>query len=493
MVFSHNHPLIPTDIFYSVLEHLTDRRDLYTAALASRDFNKAATPLLYRSLDTDTRVRPWDHKSASNVIHPAYTLLKRPELARHVRHLRETGALHANHPPVTEAVLKALRLCDNLYSFTWIDDTSVSPIAFLSFLDVLRGLPLRAITLRTYSDLGEDTWTSLNTFSNLQKVAVWCMNGPPRVLQGWAPLLGNTLTELELGRCAGVPATILIAVLSQLPHLRDLRLKGAPSSAIPDILTSLPALVALDTEYLRPGLLRPLGRDAQLPLLERLTVRTSSVDLQGPLQLWAWLRALTPHPSLECFTLYAFSTAGQMGIPRGFLLSLARRHADTLRQILLNMTQLTLEDVECVCELFPQLEELSCAVASRDAESIGCAIEKAHNLRSLKLHVYWIPTSRDGDNETSSSYNTYALHSPNSPVARFGLADAETIMRRPGSCLRTVSIGLHMFQGSWVQKRGPDGTEVLYFEVVEESISGPGNGPRRKGTIGGLGYSSDFL
>ncbi|KAH9006385.1 hypothetical protein EDB86DRAFT_3070398 [Lactarius hatsudake] len=321
--------------------------------------------------------------------------------------LHPSRALHANHPPVTEAVLKALCLCDNLYSFTWIDDTSVSPTAFLSFLDVLRGLPLRAITLRTYSDLGEDTWTLLNTFSNLQKVAVWCMNGPPRVLQGWAPLLGNTLTELELG--------------------------GAPSSAIPDILTSLPALVALDTEYLRPGLLRPLGRDAQLPLLERLTVRTSSVDLQGPLQLWAWLRALTPHPSLESFTLYAFSTAGQMGIPRGFLLSLAGRHADTLRQILLNMTQLTLEDVQCVCELFPQLEELSCAVASRDAESIGCAIEKAHNLRSLKLHVYWIPTSRDGDNEFPSSYNTYALHSPNSPVARFGLADAETIMRRPAA------------------------------------------------------------
>jgi hypothetical protein len=113
------------------------------------------------------------------------------------------GVLHlqANYPSVTEAVLKALRLCDNLYSFTWIDNKSVSPTTFLSFLDVLRGLPLRAITLRTYSDLGEDAWTLLNTFTNLQKVAIWSMNGPPRVLQGWAPLLGSTLTELELGVC----------------------------------------------------------------------------------------------------------------------------------------------------------------------------------------------------------------------------------------------------------------------------------------------------
>lgn len=54
---------MPTDIFYAVLEHLTDRRDLYAAALANRDFNRAATPLLYRTLDTDTRAGRWGHKT----------------------------------------------------------------------------------------------------------------------------------------------------------------------------------------------------------------------------------------------------------------------------------------------------------------------------------------------------------------------------------------------------------------------------------------------
>ena len=155
-------------------------------------------------------------------------------------------------------------------------------------------------------------------------------------------------------------------MLSQLPRLRDLRLKGVSSGVIPEILTSLPALVALDTEYLRRGLLSSWYRDAPLPLLQQLTVRTSSVDLQGPVELWAWLSVLTSRPSLESFTLHAFSTAGQTSIPRGFLLSLAQRHADTLRQFLVNMTQLTLEDVQCLCELFPHLEELSCAVASPD-------------------------------------------------------------------------------------------------------------------------------
>lgn len=173
------------------------------------------------------------------MIHPAYSLLRRPELARHVLHVRETGyvssfsllewtvaiycrplsvfgsslllgytahsrlmvlgVLHATYPTITEAVLIAISLCENLYSFTWVDDTSALPTVFLSFLKILRGLPLRALTLRTKSDPGEDAWAFLNTIPNLQKVAVWCMNGPPRVLQGWAPLLGSTLTELELG------------------------------------------------------------------------------------------------------------------------------------------------------------------------------------------------------------------------------------------------------------------------------------------------------
>lgn len=119
----------------------------------------------------------------------------------HAAHPRLTvlGVLHATYPIVTEAVLKALSLCENLYSFTWVDDTSSLPTVFLSFLKILRDLPLRALTLRTYSDPGEDAWAFLNTIPNLQKVAIWCMNGPPRVLQGWAPQLGSTLTELELG------------------------------------------------------------------------------------------------------------------------------------------------------------------------------------------------------------------------------------------------------------------------------------------------------
>ena len=66
MVLSNDRSM-PTDIFHSVLEHITDRRDLYAAALANWDWNRAATPLLYRTLDTDTRARQRDHKSVCDI------------------------------------------------------------------------------------------------------------------------------------------------------------------------------------------------------------------------------------------------------------------------------------------------------------------------------------------------------------------------------------------------------------------------------------------
>src|SRR5712691_3595580 len=94
----------------------------------------------------------------------------------------------------------------------------------------------------------------------------------------------------------------------------------------------------------------------------------------------------------------------------------------------------------------------------------------AHNLRSLKLHVYWIPTTPD----IADAHLTICgsvLNSPNSPVARFGRADAEVLMRRPGSRLCTVSMEPHVFRGSWVQKR-IDGSTQLCFEVQEDGLMG---------------------
>ena len=163
-----------------------------------------------------------------------------------------------------------------------------------------------------------------------------------------------------LQRCAGVPATILLAVLSQLPLLKKLRLKGAPSGSIPEVLAVLPNLVALDTEYFGPGNMR--YQEPPRARLQELTVRASSVDLLGPDQLWQWILRLIPKPSLETFTLDTFSTLGEMSMPRRFLLDLAQTHRHTMKHFIVDTVQITIDDLELLCTAFTSLESLSCSI-----------------------------------------------------------------------------------------------------------------------------------
>lgn len=155
--------------------------------------------------------------------HPSSTLLLRPDLAKYVRAITETGELYIHtssllqpdcdvgavhralipkYKTVTEDTLAALKLCTNIYSITWVDDTVVSltqhaHTILLSILEIVRECPLRELTIRTHSDLGEAVWSQIITIKGLRKISIWCMEGPPRVLQGWA--VGATLTHLELG------------------------------------------------------------------------------------------------------------------------------------------------------------------------------------------------------------------------------------------------------------------------------------------------------
>jgi hypothetical protein len=154
----------------------------------------------------------------------------------------------------------------------------------------------------------------------------------------------------------------------KLPFLQDLCLKGAPSAAIPAIMACLPNLIALDTEYFCSGNYRPPL--TPLPRLQRLTVRTGSLDVLGPQQLWTWMRALVPHQqTLKSFTLNAFAVHGQMAIPRPFIVSLTRGHGGSLQEFAVGVAQVTLEAVSYICLTCPQLESLQCSVASPDVVS----------------------------------------------------------------------------------------------------------------------------
>ncbi|KAH9896408.1 uncharacterized protein BXZ73DRAFT_95219 [Epithele typhae] len=414
---------LPLDVLPLILEHLADRRDLCTCAQLSKVFHYAATPLLYRTLD----VRITTHKGLVK--------LQKPEYAKHVRHVSETGSL------------KALRMYVNLEGFTWSGDMaegSSGEREFMSYLDILRELPVRELVMRTFYGLSDDVWEALHAFTGLHKVSIWCMEGKPRILQGWSEKLGESLTHLELGRCSGVPASILITVLAHLPRLRALRLKGASSAAILEILTFLPHLHSLDTEYFGAA---ALSRYDDIPAarLRDLTVRTSTVDPQGLQQLWTWIRRLTPAPSLESFTLNAFSTAGEQFIPRGFLLDMATIHKDTLKHFTADSTQMSLADVECLCTLFPALETLSCStIWSPEGTPYEAVVAKANNLRTLRFYQSkW----RRGESDAI-------------------ITSVRNMMLRESSVLRLIGIGNLIYIGRWVCKTDEDGTNRVEFDIV---------------------------
>lgn len=155
---------------------------------------------------------------------------------------------------------------------------------------------------------------------------------------------------------------------------------GAPSNAIPTILTFLPNLQSLDTEYLvsGPSNARFAPNRDKMATLRHLTVRTSSIDIMGPVKLWAWIQTILPRPGLETFKLHAFTLhMGHTQIPRAFILELAAMQSGTLKHFIAGDAELTLSDVECLCHKFPKLETLVCLVVAPDVVcSIGYVVRE---------------------------------------------------------------------------------------------------------------------
>ena len=89
----------------------------------------------------------------------------------------------------------------NLVGFTWSDESSDigDEGDFMEYLDILQTLPLRELIIRTFYGLSDSVWARLQDFTALHKVSIWCMEGKPRILQGWSEKLGASLTHLELG------------------------------------------------------------------------------------------------------------------------------------------------------------------------------------------------------------------------------------------------------------------------------------------------------
>ncbi|KAF9445310.1 hypothetical protein P691DRAFT_777653 [Macrolepiota fuliginosa MF-IS2] len=476
---------LPLDILPIIIDGLTSRQDYYACTLVNKTFNKIATPLLYRELDSRAIAK-------CSLYHPATTLLKRPELAKYVRHITETGSVHRNLSGQSQSMMddirNALSSCTKLTSFAWIDESLSTDDTLLSLIEVIRKHkhPLRELTIRTHSDLGAEVWTQLNALTGLRSISLWCMEGPPRVLQGWSEPLGPTLTHLELGRCAGVPPTILVTVLTHLPLLTSLRLKGAPANSIPTILTCLPNLKVLDTEYLPSFRTAKVPPPEKMPTLTSLTVRTITVDTLGPEKLWSWIKDILPSSGLEKFKLHAFTmnnaryineTAhGEFGdsgttVPRMFLLDFAKLHGSCLREFDIGMVELTMSDVRCLKTYFGKLEVLACAVAVPDVSAIHLMISGARNLHTLKLSVYWIPYEMHAISLGGKLLVPKAspAHLQLKQEITFTLQNAiDMMLTHENPKLRNIGIGRQQFAGKWILVEGENQRGIPKFEVFAD-------------------------
>ncbi|KAJ3564233.1 hypothetical protein NP233_g8428 [Leucocoprinus birnbaumii] len=494
---------LPLDILPLILEGLSSRQDFHACTLVNKTFNRVATPLLYqrhpmRALivhlgHSDLPFKPPKgklqgeiafvleaelHTPSSSMLsehlpcspkgvnevsplhHPASTLLKRPQLAKYVRHITETGSVHRNlrsrYPTMMDTILRALTLCINLRSLTWTDDSSTTDDTLLSLIEAIRKHkhPLEKLTIRTHSDLGAEVWEQLNTLTGLRSISLWCMEGPPRVLQGWSEPLGPTLTHLELG----------VSVFPCPPA------ECAPATSIPTILTCLPNLRVLDTEYL-PSFREPKVQSPdQMPVLASLTVRTNTIDTSG--KLWSWIKDIIPNPGLERFKLHAFTMTGEIRsgsgagtmVPRMFLLDLAKVHGDCLREFDIGNVELTMTDVRCVKASFQKLELLACAVAVPDVSAIHLMIQGAQNLHTFIFDVHWIPYAA----QFGITFIRPSRVASNGGMT-FTIEDAVDMMHTPENPnLRTIGIGKQQFVGKWVLVEGENGKGIPKFEVFTD-------------------------
>ncbi|KAF6746777.1 hypothetical protein DFP72DRAFT_1076107 [Ephemerocybe angulata] len=253
-----------------------------------------------------------------------------------------------------------------------------------------------------HNDPAPEVWEEVYK-EGLKRVSIWCMEGPPRVLQGWCEKLGPTLESLELGvrvESNFHPSTTGIA--TDHGH-RDAPATPRRSSGV---LAVLPKLKVLDTEYLPSfGRTRPSSSSSTPPpALETLTVRTSSSDVMGSQKLWPWILELIPGPaaSLHTFSHY----------------ELSRVHGATLKQVILGDAMLTLGDIEC---LYWKVDMIKKALGGESS------------LRSLTLHIDWI-VGEDGQ----------------TPSEPFTLQTArEWMLRSADSSLRHIAINDRHYIGEW--------------------------------------------
>lgn len=435
---------LPLDLLPCILSFVTERRDRYSACLVNRVFRWIATPLLYSSVNAKVA-------KTGRLVHPSATLLKRPDLAEAVLSVQEDRSFFSStdHP-------KALQLYVNLRAASWFDDRlhDFDATALVKFLSILKTLPhLEQLRIRSRTELPAAAWSELRQFCSLKSISIWTFDGPPVGLQGWADKMAPNLVKLELWRCAGLPPTLLLSGFMGMPHLRELGIKGVAAGFLPTLLSYLPNLIALDTDYLPSTMRTPPSQP--LPSLKRLTVRLNAVRTIEWAD-WRFLVYLISPTDKAPSSLTEIVIDGNAlhGISIGsvhsrWVFEVAERQKRlgkiSLERFSVQSVEIATQELQHVFEAFPGIKELRCTLASKELKTIKEILARARHLKFLQIKFY----------------HTMALTAE--PVKpKFTIEDAREMMS--GTQLRTVIVNNATYTGRWILL--PNGETSL--ETTEE-------------------------
>lgn len=173
-------------------------------------------------------------------------------------------------------------------------------------------------------------------------------------------------------RFSGIPATTLTNVFSDLRKLRFLRLRTLPSNLILHVISLLPALRTLDTDF-HPvsGSVHYSIKPESMPLLESLTIHASFMEKGAVWGLWQWIEMIAPKCSLRRFTLHSRLSPTEESVPRAFVFFLARIHGEVLTHFQTQSNPISIDDVTYLCDQCPMLQNLLCLIATSSFDSVS--------------------------------------------------------------------------------------------------------------------------
>lgn len=198
----------------------------------------------------------------------------------------------------------------------------------------------------------------------------------------------------------------------------------------------MPLLRFLDTDY-NPSIAK--GRPPEQPLISKLqglTVRTTTGAESGDVS--GWIKTLVPYPSLQSLKLLGFSVHGDNYLQRRFILDMARLHGQLLKQFHVTGASLSWPDVQCVCAMFPMVEDLSVLIFTNDIVSLP------HLAHKFTLADFTVQTIIDEAVLEAKNLRTLSVEVGmacwKDSRTKFSVEEAKEMMIREGSRLREIRV-----------------------------------------------------